>query len=121
MYFVVVKEHLYLILPIILDLIFQFALTEERIEGEKKVVLQEIASHQNAPDAMWDLFALYYWETNPLRHPIRGYIESVRNLSCSHLHEHYQQFIRNENMVISCAGEYPGEGTDQFFGNLFQG
>jgi predicted Zn-dependent peptidase len=119
-YFVVDKYHLYYILPAVLDMLFDFDIDNDLIEGEKKVILQEILSHQNAPEAVWDLFAIHYWKNNPIRYPIRGYITSVRNITCNQLKEHYNHFFHNDNIVISCAGDIQEEKLTVFLENYLE-
>lgn len=118
-YFVAPKQYLYSILPVVLDMIFTIAIDDEMMDRERKVILQEILCHQNTPDAMWDLFALNYWETNPIRYPIRGHVQSVNEITCSQLKKHYGRLLKYENIVVSCAGDIHEEALISFLENYF--
>ncbi len=118
-YFVIRKEYLYTVLPLVLETIFQFNLAADLLESEKTIILQEILTHQNSPGAMWDLFSLYYWNEHPLRNPIRGYVQTVNQFCPEHLIEHYNKYFNYKNIVISCCGDILEEEFTGFLDNYF--
>lgn len=118
-YFVVGKEHIYEVLPFVLDAVFEFKLAESLLESEKTIILQEILTHQNSPGAMWDLFSLYYWNEHPLRFPIRGDVQTVNGLTAENIMEHYHTFFTYKNIVISCCGDIWEDELNGFLETYF--
>lgn len=114
LYTVIGQKNVYKVLPLILKLIFDFKPTEDDIEKEKKIILQEIMIYQNSSDAMWDLFALNYWQHNPLRNPIRGYKDCIKNIDQEQIISHYRDYFYPQNIVFSFAGDLDFDELNYF-------
>lgn len=118
-YIVIEKDKLFQVLPIILDLVFDINITIESIKREKQIILQEILMSQNSTGAMWDLFSSYYWEINPLRNPIRGYIETINKIGYEELINHYRRNVHPDNVVVSCTSGLEKEDYIGFLEDYF--
>lgn len=118
-YIVIGKDYFYKSMFMILDLVFNYTTDEESLEAEKKIILQEMLSHQNSTGAMWDLVLMNYWKKHPLRYPIRGFTESIEKINCKLLEKHYAQFVTPNNMIISCAGNITEEELISYIEEYF--
>ena len=77
-YLKVLDEHLPLAVDILADLITNPTFTDEDIEKEKKVILEEIKMVEDTPDDLvHEIFAEHFWAGHPLGRPILGTPASV--------------------------------------------
>ncbi|MDR3091367.1 MAG: insulinase family protein [Clostridiales bacterium] len=89
-------------------------ITEESVEKEKGIIIQEI--NQYADDPFWRgalglLDALYF--ENPVKHDVAGTAESVSAITPALLYDCHALFYAPRNMVLTVVGEVnPGEVFD---------
>jgi predicted Zn-dependent peptidase len=102
----VLDEDLTLAVDIIGDMITSSLLTEEDVEAERDVILDEIAMHDDDPDdVVHNLFAAQAWGADtPLGRGIAGTVESIEALTRDQIAAFYREHYRPENIVISAAG-----------------
>ncbi|WGL53766.1 pitrilysin family protein [Nocardioides sp. BP30] len=102
----VLDEDLELAVDIIGDMITSSLLTDEDVEAERDVILDEIAMHDDDPDdVVHNLFAAQAWgEDTPLGRGIAGTVESIEALTRDQIEAFYREHYRPENIVISAAG-----------------
>lgn len=84
-------------------------LTEENVEKEKGIIVQELKSYEDDPEYMvyFNLLKALY-ETHPLRDDIGGTEESVNAISKAQLEACYEGFYTPENMVLIISGDMDG-------------
>jgi predicted Zn-dependent peptidase len=104
-YIKVLDEHLPLATDILTDLVSHPVLSDEDIEREKKVVLEEIKMVEDTPDDLvHELFAESYWSGHALGRPILGTPESVSALDQVTLRRYFDQAYVPGNFVVVAAG-----------------
>lgn len=90
----------------LLDFVQHLHLTEENVEKEKGIILQEIASYEDDPgySALVNLLKNLY-VTHPVREDIAGTAESIESIDKTLLEKIYKTFYVPDNMVLFIAGE----------------
>jgi predicted Zn-dependent peptidase len=98
-------------LPTAVDLLFDMllnpTLTEEDLELERQVILEEIKMYEDDPeDFAHETLILNIWPEHPLSRPITGTNESVSGITAKMLRDHVDCFYRPERFIISIAGNF---------------
>lgn len=90
----------------LLEFVQRTHLTEENIEKEKGIILQEIASYEDDPGfrCLVNLLKNLYVE-HPVREDIAGTPESVSSTTKEDLELAYETFYVPDNMVLFVAGD----------------
>ncbi len=92
-------------LGLIADILIDSAFGAAELEGERQVILQEIAATRDSPDDVaYDLLHDAAFPQQPVGRPILGTPESVRRLTAGDLQGFLADHYLSENMVISAAG-----------------
>jgi predicted Zn-dependent peptidase len=101
----VLREHVPLALDILGDILQNPLFAEEDMEREKEVILQEIASVQDAPDDLvFELAQEAAYPNQPLGRTILGTPGSVRALTRDDLVAYRQSAYAAPRMVLGAAG-----------------
>lgn len=81
-------------------------LTEENVEKEKGIIVQELKSYEDDPEyvVFFNLLKAMY-EAHPLRDDIGGDEASVREITKAQLEACYESFYAPENMVLIISGD----------------
>ena len=93
-------------LEILLDFVSTAYFTDENVETERGIIEQEVLMGEDDPD-----HALYYglmeslFQTNPLRYPIAGTVDSINLITADTLHKCHNVFYNPANMVLCIAGD----------------
>src|SRR5690349_20402487 len=104
-YIKVLDEHLPLAVDVLSDIVRRPAFSEEDIEREKKVVLEEIKMVEDTPDDLvHELFTENFWVDHPLGRPILGTRETVEALSQSGLRRYFDGVYTAPNMIVAAVG-----------------
>ncbi len=87
------------------DMITNSLITEDDVEAERDVILDEIAMHDDDPDdVVHNLFASQAFGDSPLGRPIAGTVESIAALSRDQIARFYRSHYRPPSMVVAVAG-----------------
>lgn len=106
------SEHAEVSVDILSDMIFSPELSEENMDLERKVVLEEIAMYEDSPeDVVYDLFAEAVWNGTPMGRPILGTAETLNNITSDSMREYMKNHYTKESIVIAVAGRF----TDELF------
>jgi predicted Zn-dependent peptidase len=104
-YIKVLDEHLPLAVDVLSDIVRRPAFTEEDIEREKKVVLEEIKMVEDTPDDLvHELFTENFWVDHPLGRPILGTRETVEALTRKGLRNYFDTVYTAPNVIIAAVG-----------------
>jgi predicted Zn-dependent peptidase len=104
-YIKVLDEHLPLAVDVLADIVRRPAFSENDIEREKKVVLEEIKMVEDTPDDLvHELFTESFWEGHPLGRPILGTKETVEALTVEGIRHYFGGVYTAPNMIISAVG-----------------
>jgi predicted Zn-dependent peptidase len=104
-YIKVLDEHLPLAVDVLSDIVRRPAFSENDIDREKKVVLEEIKMVEDTPDDLvHELFTESFWEGHPLGRPILGTKETVEALTVEGLRRYFGGVYTAPNMIIAAVG-----------------
>ena len=103
----VLRENLPLAVDILSDLVINPTFPRVEVEREKKVLLQEMAMVEEAPDEwVTDELLKSVWKGEPLGPSVIGTKKSVKGTSRADLLKFFRQHYRPENIVVSVAGNF---------------
>src|SRR6266545_6530627 len=104
-YIKVLDEHLPLAIDILSDIVRHPAFSEDDIEREKKVVLEEIKMVEDTPDDLvHELFTENFWVDHPLGRPILGTRDTVEALTRDGLRRYFADVYSAPNIIIAAVG-----------------
>jgi len=116
----VLDEHLPEALDVLADLVVSPRITQEDLDLEREVVLEEIAQVEDTPDDLvFELHGERLWDGHPYGRSILGTKESVTRMPASRLRELHRERYVGQNLVIAAAGNVDHEDfvqrvTDHF-------
>ncbi|MBL7162395.1 MAG: insulinase family protein [Anaerolineales bacterium] len=102
-------DDLPLALDLLGDIILNPGLSDESFQEEKLVVLNEIQGARDQSGVLYDLFLQNLWLQNPLRNPILGTVEGLRDLDVATLHGFYKNRFVSGNALLVICGDVPLE------------
>ena len=98
-------DNLSLSLDVLSDMYYNSLFSEEDIELERGVIIEEINMYEDSPeDIALDAVCELMWADNPLGYRISGTVESVGGITRSMMLDYYSRLYTPENTVISVAG-----------------
>ena len=101
----VLDEDLAMAFDILSDMVRNSVVDASELESERKVILEEIAMHEDAPDELvHDLFYRSLWAQHPLGRPVLGFNETVGKVSRDEVVEYWQDRYAPPNLVVAAAG-----------------
>jgi predicted Zn-dependent peptidase len=104
-YLRVLSDHLDAALDVLADMMLHPALEAAAVERERQVILEEIASYEDAPDDLvHDVFAATMWPGHPLGRPIAGSAASVGGLGPGDLRAFMDARYRPGAALVTAAG-----------------
>ncbi len=97
-------------LQLLLEFVSTPYFTEESVEKERGIIDQEIGMNQDAPDSVIfeNLMASMY-ETHPIRVPILGTSQTIREITPKVLHTCHRAFYTPGNMMLCVVGDVEPE------------
>lgn len=116
----VLSEDLRLSAEILSDMYYNSLFTQEDIELERGVIIEEINMYEDSPeDLALDCVCEYMWKDNPLGYIISGSEESVKGISREMMLDYMSRRYTPENTVISVAGAFDEEEMKGIFEEFF--
>jgi len=101
----VLDEDLPLAVDVLGDMLTSSTLTDEDVEAEREVILDEIAMHDDDPDdVVSNLYAHKAWGGSPIGRPIAGTAESIAGLTRAQIRRFYRSRYTPSSMVVAVAG-----------------
>ncbi len=93
-----------------LDLLYQLTqkplLSEEFIQKEKPIVIEELRRGKDNPTTvLWDEFEKLAYKVSPYRYPVIGYEETISKFTRQMLLDFYKSFYQPSNMYIVVVGD----------------
>jgi predicted Zn-dependent peptidase len=94
-----------LAIDVVCDVVTDALIRPEDVEGERGVILEEIAMHDDDPgDVVHDEFAAAMFGDTPLGRPVLGTIDTIEGISRTSINSFYRRKYRPESMVVAAAG-----------------
>ncbi len=101
------RPHLTRTLDLFEDLVFHSVFPEKEIEKEREIVIDEIASYQDAPEeAIGDDFEDLLFEGHAFGHNILGDKSSLLKMDRKALQQFVSRHYQPENMTLAVSGPY---------------
>lgn len=95
---------------ILSDMVRNPAIRDDDVINERRVVLEEIAMHEDTPDDLvHDVLAETLFGDHPLAREVMGTVESVASISGSGLREFHEATYHGKNLVVAVAGNVDHE------------
>jgi predicted Zn-dependent peptidase len=101
----VLDEDVPMALEVLADMLTSSAIDEREFESERKVILEEIAMHEDAPDELvHDLFFRSMWDGHPLGRPVLGHNDTVSGVGRDEVVSYWHERYSPSNLVVAAAG-----------------
>lgn len=109
-----------LAMDVLSDMILNSTIDSAEFESERKVILEEIAMHEDAPDELvHDLFYRKLWDGHPLGRPVLGYNDTIGEVGRDAVADYWQERYSPTNLVVAAAGnldhDYIAQRVDELF------
>jgi len=101
----VIDRDLPMALDVLSDMITNSKIDADDLESERKVILEEIAMHEDAPDELvHDLFYRSLLEGHPLGRPVLGFNETIGSVARDEVAGYWRERYSPSNLVVAAAG-----------------
>ena len=122
-YITTLDYHINSAIELLSDMICNSLITEEDLEKEKGVIVEEIDMYDDSPDDLvHELLQKEVWKNHPLGFIISGTKKNVEAFTRSDVLEFMKRYYVAENMVISIAGHFEEDNVlnalEQYFGEI---
>ncbi len=109
-YYFSCTEHFESCLRLLLEFVSTPYFTGESVEKERGIIDQEIGMNEDAPDsAVFENLMTAMYETHPVRVPILGTSQSIREITPQVLYDCHRAFYTPGNMVLCVIGDVDPE------------
>ena len=105
-YYISCTENFEPALKLLLEFVSTPYFTEESVQKEIGIIDQEIGMHLDNPDSrVFENLAAGLYENHPIRVPILGSSESIREITPQLLHDCHRAFYTPGNMILCVVGD----------------
>ncbi|OGE26789.1 hypothetical protein A3C26_03290 [Candidatus Daviesbacteria bacterium RIFCSPHIGHO2_02_FULL_39_12] len=115
-------KHVELSLDILSSMIRESLLSEEEIEREKGVIVEELRMYKDLPQRyVWDLYEMLQFGDQPLGWDIGGDEKTVNSILQQNLFSYMDSLYSPENLALVLAGKLPKNLhalAEKYFSNL---
>ena len=102
------------------DMIVNSTIDATELESERKVILEEIAMHEDAPDELvHDLFYRSMWNEHPLGRPVLGYNGTIGEVQRDQVVDYWKDRYAPKNLVVAAAGNLKHDELVERVNSLF--
>ena len=111
-YYFSCTEHFEDCLKLLVEFVFTPYFTEESVEKERGIIDQEIGMNLDTPDSVvFDELMKCLYENHPIRVPILGSRESIREITPETLYACHRAFYAPGNMLLCVVGDVEPEAV----------
>ena len=101
----VLDDDLHMALEVLSDMLSNSVIDPDEFDSERKVILEEIAMHEDAPDELvHDLFNRSMWDGHALGRPVLGYNETIGRVARDQVAGYWRERYAPRNLVVAAAG-----------------
>jgi predicted Zn-dependent peptidase len=109
-------------LDVLADMITSSLIDPTEFESERRVILEEIAMHEDAPDELvHDLFYRSMWANHPLGRPVLGFNSTIANVARDEVVAYWRERYAPTNLVVAAAGNLEHDALVERVQGLFDG
>src|SRR5688500_5838416 len=117
----VLDDDLPMAFDVLSDMITSSTVAPNEFDSERKVILEEIAMHEDAPDELvHDLFYRYLWDGHPLGRPVLGFNETIGAMTRDQVVDYWRDRYGPENLVVAAAGRVDHQSLAERVDALFE-
>jgi predicted Zn-dependent peptidase len=117
----VLDHHLKFLTELFSDIFINSLFSENDLELEKAVVLQEISMMEDTHDEYVQILSdQSFWAGEPLGMPILGTKETVKSITRSQIHDYLSRFYSSQGLVIAAAGKVDHDLLVDYFRPFFE-
>jgi predicted Zn-dependent peptidase len=101
----VLDEDMPMALDVLSDMMLNSTLDPGELESERRVILEEIAMHEDAPDELvHDLFYRSMWDGHSLGRPVLGFNETITAVERDQVASYWGERYSPSNLVVAGSG-----------------
>ena len=101
----VLDQDMPMALDVLTDMITNSVIDRTEFESERKVILEEIAMHEDSPDEIvHDLFYRSMWANHPLGRPVLGFNDTIGSVTRDQVAGYLSERYMPKNLVVAAAG-----------------
>jgi predicted Zn-dependent peptidase len=116
----VLDEQVMTAMDLLTDIVTAPRFTDEDLEMERGVILEEIKMVEDTPDDLvHEIFVTSFWPDHPLGRPILGTEETVNRLGRDQITAHYSETFHPSNMIFCASGNIRPEQLVPFLEKAF--
>ena len=116
----VLDEQVQTALSLLTDIVIAPRFTDDDLEVERGVILEEIKMVEDTPDDLvHEIFVTAFWPDHPLGRPILGTEETVNRLGRKQITAHYDETFHPSNMIFCASGNVRPEEILPFLQKTF--
>jgi predicted Zn-dependent peptidase len=116
----VLDEQMQTGLDLLTDIVIAPRFTDDDLEVERGVILEEIKMVEDTPDDLvHEIFVTAFWPDHPLGRPILGTEETVNRLGRKQILAHYDETFHPSNMIFCASGNVQPEQILPFLEKTF--
>ena len=113
-YYISCTENFESALKLLLEFVSTPYFTEESVQKEIGIIDQEIGMHLDNPDSrVFENLALGLYAQHPIRVPILGSSESIREITPELLHDCHRAFYAPGNMILCVVGDVDPDRVEE--------
>lgn len=89
----------------LINFVFTPYMTDENVESEKEIIIQELLMYKDEPDELLNegfMRNLFFY--SPFTHDLAGTVEEVKKINAEILNKCYKEFYHPENMELVIVG-----------------
>lgn len=122
----VIDEHVPEAFDILADMLLHPKFSEEDIEKEKGVILEELKMDKDNPESqVHEIFVANFWKRHPLGRPIIGTKKTIASFHRNGLRAYHERNYVPHNLTITAAGHLKHEEllalAEKYFGGMAPG
>lgn len=122
-YMTTLDYHINNAVELLSDMLCNSLISEEDLEKEKGVIIEEIDMYDDSPDDLvHELLQKEVWKHHPLGYIISGTKQNVESFKRADIIDFMNQYYVADNMVISIAGHFDEDGVmdnlEKYFGQI---
>jgi predicted Zn-dependent peptidase len=116
----VLDHHLKFLTELFSDIFINSLFSEDDLQLEKAVVLQEISMMEDTHDEYVQILSdQSFWAGEPLGRPILGTKETVKGITQGQIHDYLSRFYSSQGVVIAAAGKVNHDLLVNYFEPFF--
>lgn len=114
------SEHLDFALQNQKEVIFHLKLTQEELDKEKKVILEELSQIEDDPlKYATSLVYQNLFTNHPYQKPIPGKKEIIEGATVEQIENFYQKYFDPSNIALAVVGDFPSEEAEKKVKDIF--